>query len=190
MARVRKPVVPGWFTDVGHGQDPAGFRLLGTRCDACGAVFFPREDFFCRAPRCDGTEFTEVPLSRRGTVWSYTDGRYRPPPPYVSDPEVPWQPRALIAVELAAERMVVLGQAAPGVSVAALRVGMEAELVPGVLDEDAETVWTTWWWRPVEAHEADGTDGSGRADETDGADRAGGTGRADGAGGPGGGRAR
>ncbi|OKH98553.1 benzoylsuccinyl-CoA thiolase [Streptomyces sp. CB02923] len=122
---------------------------MGTRCGTCGAVFFPREDFFCRSPGCDGTELAQVPLSRRGTVWSYTDGRYRPPPPYLSDPGVPWQPRALVAVELAAERMVVLGQAAPGVTVADLRVGMTAELVPGVLGEDAETVWTTWWWQPV-----------------------------------------
>ncbi|MFD7667409.1 Zn-ribbon domain-containing OB-fold protein [Streptomyces sp. NPDC059788] len=163
MARTRKPVVPGWFTETGDGRDPADFRLLGTRCRVCGAVFFPREDFFCRDPGCDGTELTEVPLSPRGTVWSYTDGRYRPPPPYVSDPEVPWQPRTLIAVELAAERMVVLGQAAPGVRVADLRVGMAAELVPGVLGgedegEDAETVWTTWWWRPVDRA---GTDAAG-----------------------------
>ena len=35
-------------------------------------------------PRCGGTEFDEVPLSRRGTVWSYTDAQYQPPPPYVA----------------------------------------------------------------------------------------------------------
>ncbi|MFI0258514.1 Zn-ribbon domain-containing OB-fold protein [Streptomyces sp. NPDC017056] len=164
MTRTRKPVVPGWFTGGEDEGDAAGFRLLGTRCGACGAVFFPRADFFCRNPRCDGTELAEVPLSRRGTVWSYTDGRYRPPPPYVSDPGVPWEPHTLVAVELAAERMVVLGQAAPGVTIADLRVGMEAEVVPGVLNEDADTVWTTWWWRPVGPEEAPrgGAAGGGR----------------------------
>jgi hypothetical protein len=54
--------------------------------------------------------------------------------------------------------MVVLGQAAPGVSVADLEVGMEVEVVPGVLDEaegpgeaaeGSATAWTTWHWRPV-----------------------------------------
>jgi len=55
-----------------------------------------------------------------------------------------------VAVELAAERMVVLGQAAPGVGVADLPVGAEVEVVPGVLAEDEERVWTTWHWRPVE----------------------------------------
>lgn len=82
-------------------------------------------------------------------MWSYTDGRYRPPSPYVSDPELPWEPYALIAVELAEERLVVLGQAVPGVTVADLAVGMEVEVVPGVLNEDAETTWTTWHWRPT-----------------------------------------
>ncbi|MCX5383665.1 Zn-ribbon domain-containing OB-fold protein [Streptomyces sp. NBC_00083] len=139
-------MVAGWFTDA-RGQD---FRLLGTRCTACASVFFPREDSFCRNPACPGGELAEVPLSRRGRVWSYTDGRYRPPAPYVSDPHTAWEPYTLVAVELAAERMVVLGQAAPGVRTADLAVGMEVEVVPGVLDEDAGTVWTTWHWRPVE----------------------------------------
>jgi uncharacterized OB-fold protein len=83
-------------------------------------------------------------------VWSCTDVRYRPPAPYASDPGRPWEPCTLVAVELAAERMVVLGQAAPGVAVADLPVGTEVEVVPGVLAEDQERVWTTWHWRPVE----------------------------------------
>ncbi|MQS35888.1 Zn-ribbon domain-containing OB-fold protein [Streptomyces katsurahamanus] len=140
-------MVAGWFT---HDSGEEDFRLLGTRCTACSSVVFPREDSFCRNPGCGGGELTEVPLSRRGRVWSYTDGRYRPPAPYVSDPETEWEPYTLLAVELAAERMVVLGQAVPGVSVADLTVGMEVEAVPGVLNEDAGTVWTTWHWRPVE----------------------------------------
>ncbi|PBC80980.1 Acetyl-CoA acetyltransferase [Streptomyces sp. 2224.1] len=146
MAQTRKPVVPGWFD-----QDAAGFRLLGTCCRACGAVFFPREDTFCRNPACGGDDLAEVPLSRRGTVWSYTDARYRPPSPYVSDPEAEWRPYALVAVELAEERMVVLGQAAPGVRAADLRVGMEVELMPGTVagyEGDDGDVRTTWHWRP------------------------------------------
>jgi uncharacterized OB-fold protein len=138
-------VVAGWFS--GDGDD---FRLLGTRCSACASVFFPREDVFCRNPGCSGGgELSEVPLSRRGRVWSYTDSRYRPPSPYVSDPELAWEPYALIAVELERERIVVLGQAVPGITVADLALGIEVELVPGVLNEDEETTWTTWHWRPT-----------------------------------------
>lgn len=147
MASARTPVVAGWFTS-GDGD----FRLLGTRCRGCGAVYFPREDTYCRAPGCASEELAEVALSRRGRVWSYTDGRYRPPAPYPSDPAAEWEPYTLIAVELAAERMVVLGQGAPGVTVADLAVGMEVEVVPGVLDGGAEeggASWATWNWRPV-----------------------------------------
>ncbi|ANW21189.1 Zn-ribbon domain-containing OB-fold protein [Streptomyces clavuligerus] len=165
---VHVPVVAGWFAQ----DDETGFRLLGTRCTGCAAVSFPREEDFCRNPDCPGGELAEVPLSRRGTIWSYTDGRYRPPPPYPGDPGAEWEPYVLIAVELAAERMVVLGQAAPGVSLADLAVGMAVEVVPGVLYEEHRkddghrgaadgpegtgadgdgggTVWTTWHWRPV-----------------------------------------
>ncbi|MCD7442208.1 zinc ribbon domain-containing protein [Streptomyces lincolnensis] len=144
MSRTRTPVVARWFA--GDGEN---FSLLGTRCRACASVFFPREDVRCRNPGCQGADLEEVPLSRRGRVWSYTDGRYRPPSPYVTDPELPWEPYTLIAVELEAERMVVLGQAVPGVTPAELAVGMEVEVVPGVLHEDTETVWTTWQWRPT-----------------------------------------
>ncbi|WP_329344462.1 zinc ribbon domain-containing protein [Streptomyces sp. NBC_00663] len=137
-------MVEGWF-----GGEGDSFRLLGTRCSVCASVFFPREDVHCRNPGCSGGELVEIPLSRRGRVWSYTDGRYRPPSPYVTDPELPWEPYALIAVELPAERIVVLGQGVPGLTVAELAVDMEVEVVPGVLHEDAETVWTTWQWQPA-----------------------------------------
>ncbi|MBQ1090783.1 Zn-ribbon domain-containing OB-fold protein [Streptomyces sp. B93] len=137
-------MVAGWFAGEGDA-----FRLLGTRCSGCASVFFPREDVHCRNPGCSGGDLVEVPLSRRGRVWSYTDSRYRPPSPYVTDPELPWVPCALIAVELESERMVVLGQAAPGVTVAHLAVGMEVEVVPGVLLGEAGATWTTWQWRPT-----------------------------------------
>lgn len=159
MERTRTPVVSGWFTgdDAAEGAAPAGgFRLLGTRCSACAAVFFPREDAYCRNPHCPGGgELAQTELSPRGRVWSYTDGRYRPPAPYVSDPNAPWTPYTLVAVELEAEGMVVLGQTVPGVTVADLAVGMEVEVVDGVLNEDAEsaTTWTTWHFRPVEVKE-------------------------------------
>ncbi|WP_199552519.1 Zn-ribbon domain-containing OB-fold protein [Streptomyces sp. N35] len=146
MSRTRTPVVADWFS--GEGED---FRLLGTRCGACGSVFFPREDSFCRNPGCTGGELAEVPLSKRGRIWSYTDGRYRPPLPYVSDPDAAWEPYTLLAVELEDERMVVLGQAVPGVTTAELEVGMEVEAVPGVLNEEAGTTWTTWHFKPVSA---------------------------------------
>jgi uncharacterized OB-fold protein len=148
--KTRVPAVEGWFTTDGDG--PA---LLGSRCRTCGTYAFPRETFFCRNPRCDGSEFDEVPLSRRGKVWSYTDARYTPPPPYVAaDPYVPF---CIAAVELAEEKMVVMGQLVPEVTVDDLVVGAEVELVVDVLYEDDDHEYLVWKWRPVTA----GSGGSG-----------------------------
>ena len=134
------PVVEGFF-------DPSVPALLGTRCTECATVFFPAERSWCRNPRCESTTFDEVELSRQGTVWSFTDAQYQPPPPYVSaDPYVPF---AIVAVELAAEGIVVLGQAADGVTVADLAVGGRVELVTETLYSDNDGDKLVWRWRPI-----------------------------------------
>ena len=135
------PAIDGWFTE---GTEPA---LLGSRCTECLTVFFPRLDGFCRNPACAGERFETVELSRRGTVWSYTDARYQPPPPYIAATE-PYEPFALAAVELA-EGLVVLGQVADGYGVGDLRVGAEAELVVETLYRDDAGERTIWRWKPV-----------------------------------------
>jgi uncharacterized OB-fold protein len=137
MTETATPAIDGWFTT---GPDPA---LLGTRCTTCETVYFPRASGFCRNPACSGEEFAEVELSRRGTIWSYTDAQYQPPPPYVPSAD-PYVPFALAAVELP-EGMVVLGQVAEGYGVADLRVGAEAELVVEILHDDR----SIWRWKPV-----------------------------------------
>ena len=140
--KTKRPAVEGWLT-----LDPAAPRLLGTRCRACGAVFFPRETAFCRNPRCTGAELDEVALSRRGTLWSYTDNRYAPPAPYVAAD--PFEPYVIAAVELAEEKMVILGQVAPGVRVEELEVGMEMELALGTLYSDEQHEYLIWHWKPA-----------------------------------------
>lgn len=141
-AKTRRPAVEGWFE-----LDNDRPHLIGSRCTTCATPFFPRRSLACPDPACDGTEFEDTPLSRTGTVWSFTDNRYQPPPPYVS-PE-PFEPYVIAAVELDEEKIVVLGQVVPGVTTADLRVGMPVELVVDTLfsDDDAEHV--VWKWRPV-----------------------------------------
>ncbi|MEP9363797.1 OB-fold domain-containing protein [Nocardioides sp. CN2-186] len=135
------PAIDGWFTT---GTDPA---LLGSRCTTCGTVFFPKKAGVCANPACAGEEFAEVELSRRGTIWSYTDAQYQPPPPYISQAD-PYVPFALAAVELP-EGLVVLGQVADGYGVADLKVGAEAELVVERLYADETGDRTIWRWKPV-----------------------------------------
>ncbi len=135
------PAIEGWFRS---GPEPA---LLASRCTGCGSVFFPPTGGFCRNPGCGGEEFETTPLSRRGTVWSYTDAQYQPPAPYIPATD-PYEPFALAAVELA-EGIVVLGQLAQGYGVGDVRVGSEVELVVEPLYTGDDGDRTIWRWKPV-----------------------------------------
>jgi len=140
-AKQRVPAIEGWFR-----MDEAEPRLLGVRCRACRTCYFPKEAF-CRNPSCGGAELEEVPLSRRGRLWSWTDNRYAPPPPFVA--KEPFEPYTVAAVELEAEKMVVLGQVVAGVDATRFRVGQEMELVLDTLFEDEARQYVVWKWRPV-----------------------------------------
>jgi len=138
----RVPAVQGWFeTD---SDEP---RLLGSRCKSCKTYFFPKESFYCKNPGCQGNEFEEVRLSRTGKLWSFTNNCYQPPAPYVS-PD-PFKPYVVAAVELAEEKMVVLGQVVPEVDVSQLRAGMDMEMVIAKLFEDEENEYLVWKWKPA-----------------------------------------
>ena len=128
-------------------MDPHGPRLLGPRCPACGTYSFPAEKTFCRHPACDQADFEEVPLSRTGKVWSYTNASYKPPPPFVA--KEPFEPFAIAAVELEEEGITILGQVADGLGVDALKTGMPMELVLRELYQDDEHVYFTWNWKPI-----------------------------------------
>jgi uncharacterized OB-fold protein len=90
-------------------------------------------------------------LSRRGTVWSYTDAQYQPPPPYIPRGEegAPYEPFAIAAVELAEEQIVILGQVADGFGVDDLSVGAEVELVVEPLYEVDGVEHLIFRWKPV-----------------------------------------
>ena len=128
--------VEGFFTT---DPEPA---LLGTRCSDCGTYHFPAETFFCRNPACSGTTLEQVTLSSRGAVWSWTMNRYAAPPPFPQTE--PFEPYGVAAVELAEERMIVLGMLTGDFET--LKIGDEVELLvePHV---DGETL--IWKWKPV-----------------------------------------
>jgi len=142
MSKQRTPAIDGWFTTDGNAP-----TLLGTRCTQCEAIFFPKENFACRNPACTSTELEEVPLSRRGKLWSFTNNCYPPPAPYVAAD--PFEPYAVAAVELEAEKMIVLGQVPSDVKVEDLSAGMDMELVIDTLFEEDEREVLIWKWRPA-----------------------------------------
>src|SRR5262249_31367109 len=105
----RVAAIEGWYT-----LDEVEPRLVGLRCRACGTYCFPPRLRFCPTPGCGG-ELEHTLLSRTGTIWSYTNACYQPPEPYVS-PD-PFTPFSIAAVELEAERLIVLGHVAKAVGV-------------------------------------------------------------------------
>jgi len=140
--KTQVPAVEGWFEM--SFQEP---RLLGSRCSDCKTYFFPAETTYCRNPSCSGTRFETVRLSDTGTLWSFTDNRYQPPPPYVS-PD-PFEPYTVAAVELDEEKLVVLGQVVRGVAIADLTAGMKMQLVLDTLCEDDDKQYIVWKWKPI-----------------------------------------
>ncbi|MEX1218148.1 MAG: OB-fold domain-containing protein [Acidimicrobiales bacterium] len=138
----RVPAIEGWFTT----SEP--YTLIGAKCARCGTFVFPPRGGTCPSPDCEGSELEPTPLSRRGTVWSYTENHYAPPPPFKAAD--PFEPYALAAVQLEAEGLVILGQVAKGVMAADLKIGMPVEVDLQVLYQDDEGVdhWV-WTWAPV-----------------------------------------
>ncbi len=134
MPEATAAVVDGWFA-----AEPEP-HLIGGRCPACGTFVFPPRSNDCPNPACESPVLEAIALSRRGTLWSYTENRYAPPPPYVT--AEPFEPYALAAVELEAEGIIVLGQVARGVGADELRVGIPMQLEIGALhDGPAIYVW-------------------------------------------------
>ena len=103
-------------------------RLLGSRCERCGTVTFPRQR---SCPRCTSVDVEAHRLATRGTLWTWTVQCFEPKPPYVGDGR-PFAPYGVGYVELPGEVRVEarLTEADPR----RLRIGMPMELttIPAV----------------------------------------------------------
>jgi uncharacterized OB-fold protein len=64
-------------------------------------------------------------------------------------PSEPFEPFAIAAVELAKERIVILGQVAAGFGVGDLHVGAPVELVVEALEQEEDQTKLIWRWRPL-----------------------------------------
>ena len=122
-----RPVAEGLFV-----EDQNGPRLVGSRCTACGALYFPQA-LSCRNPDCRPKTVEPALLPDRGALHSYTVQRYRPPPLFRMDD---WAPYAIGAVDLG-EGLRVMGMLS-GVALDAIRIGMRLRLVTQPLYRDAE----------------------------------------------------
>ena len=98
-------------------------HLLGSRCNACHTVTFPRQG---SCPRCAGEDVAPHALARRGTLWTYTVQGFVPKTPYLgADRE--FQPYGVGYVDLAGE-VLVEGRLVMK-DLDSLRIGLPMELV-------------------------------------------------------------
>jgi uncharacterized OB-fold protein len=118
-------------------------RLIGSQCNACRTVTFPRQG---SCPRCTSEDVRERLLSRRGTLWTWTVQCFAPKsPPYAATAE--FEPYAVGYVELPGEVRVEsrLTDVDPG----ELEIGMPMELI--LIPAPGDSGAVTFAFRPVSA---------------------------------------
>lgn len=138
MARALAPEVSTW-----PDENP---QLIGSRCAACGATTWPKQD---HCPRCSRPDMAELLLPRRGTLVAWTTQGFVPKLPYAgSETAKTFEPFAVGLVQLGDVVRVEarLTESDP----AKLRFGMDVELtmVPFYVDEDGTEI-ITWAFQPV-----------------------------------------
>lgn len=124
---------------------PDAPQLVGSRCADCGEVSFPKQD---GCPSCTGSETSEIPLARRGKLWTFTIQRFPPPvPPFKGDP-ASFKPFGVGYVELA-EGLRVEGRLTES-DPEKLAIGMDMELVlEKFQDTESGDELMTFAFRPV-----------------------------------------
>lgn len=122
-------------------------RLLGSRCEGCGAVTFPAQS---RCPRCSASLMIELPLPRRGTLISWTTQGFPPSIDYMGDPTgASFEPFGVGLVQL--EDIVRVETRLTESEPERLDFGMEVELriVPFYTDDDGDEI-VTFAFAPVD----------------------------------------
>lgn len=128
-----RPIAIGLFTD----ETPP--RLLGGRHRVNGRIVFPHPD---------SADFEAWPLSRTGTIWSWTIQRYRPKSPPYAGPAA-FTPWPVAYVELPGETIVETRLVDMGFD--DIQIGMAVELTQAVLDPDVADPVLIHAFRPVAA---------------------------------------
>jgi uncharacterized OB-fold protein len=148
-ASSRIPVRDGLLTT--PLTDLAAVSLMGTQCDRCRETTLG-SNAVC--PNCGGTSLRPRPLSRVGTLYTYTVVRYRPPGDYRGpDPFVPF---AMGLVELP-EGIRVLSPL--DCDIDAVRIGMPLQFRARVRSQTEAPQVVTFQFGPMQAamHGADAT---------------------------------
>jgi uncharacterized OB-fold protein len=127
----RVPLQEGLFK-----EGPEGGTLLGNKCASCGQIFFPKAQLCLD---CGHEALTEVELSRRGTLYSYTIGHmpsiHFAPPYALGYIDLPEEVRVFAPLELTEDSQ--------------FEVGMEMDMVIEKLWEEEGKEIIGYKFKPV-----------------------------------------
>ena len=122
-------------------------QLIGGRCTVCGQFHFPVQ---ANCPHCAALSVDATPLSRRGTLWTWTVQTFAPPVPPYRGPVDDFVPFGVGYIELP-EGLRVQGRLTVN-DPAQLAIGMAMELTLapfGIDDEGREVL--VYAYAPVAA---------------------------------------
>ncbi len=117
------------------GRNEKGPYLIGGKCGSCGEIFFPKQSI---CPRCTGQEIVEVPLSRNGKLYTFTEVFQKPPdyhgpvPYFIGRVVLPEGVFVLTQLEARKED---------------LRINLEMELLIGPIYRDETTGKELWCYK-------------------------------------------
>lgn len=116
--------------------------LMGSHCHSCGEQFFGK---YAACLNCGSDDLVDTPLSRQGTLYSYTLNRNPPPGGYKG--KLPYEPFAAGLVELP-EGIRILTPLTD-IALDDIKIGMKLELIIKEFykDESGKTV-LTYAFRP------------------------------------------
>jgi uncharacterized OB-fold protein len=122
------PIADGLFT--GSSTAP---QLIGGHCTECGGWHFPAQD---NCPHCAALTVERQPMSRRGTLWTWTVQAFPPPVPPYRGPVKDFVPFGVGYIELP-EGLRVQGRLTIN-DATRLKIGMPMELVLEPFGTDAQ----------------------------------------------------
>lgn len=139
-----RPVAENLFVEA-RGE----VRLIGSECERCGVLTFPRQ---ASCPRCTSLDIRERLLARRGTLWSWTIQCFPPksPPYVVADPDA-FEPYGVGYVELPGEVRVETRLTVADPELLSIGMPMVLTLIPAPGDEDGVV---TFAFEPASEHAA------------------------------------
>jgi uncharacterized OB-fold protein len=126
------PIQDGLFT-----WPSTAAQLIGGRCTQCGEFHFPVQ---ANCPHCAALSVEPTPLSRRGTLWTWTIQTFTPPVPPYRGPVDDFVPFGVGYIELPERLRVQARLTVNDPARLAIGMAMELTLAPFGLDEEGREV--------------------------------------------------